>query len=362
MVAPQRSHQLAATGFSVLLVVLSLIAAELFVRWLDGYRVFSVRRSADQSQTIISADPFVARLPVADGMNRDWFKLSPPHVPDNARVLPNMAPVVARYNPAGLSSEVWHVFSRGFVDPLFCVQGGLSTVGSVFLFDTPDGGRYPRYRFPLNAVLMTSLHTNQFGWRGPPIELAKPPNTIRLAFVGASTTVNNHGFPFSYPELTVFWLEQWAKALKLDVKFEVINAGREGIISTDIAAVVRDEVLPLEPDLVVYYEGSNQFRAGSIEKFPNGVVPEYRDPGRASRIKQYLAGGAGTAASYSAILSRIVDALGDVGDIAEPRKPDYEVVWPKDVNEFDPPLDHPDLPSNLTTILHDIDDIRTHVA
>ena len=48
------------------------------------------------------------------------------------------------------------------------------------------------------------------------------------------------------------------------VRFEVLNAGRESIISTDTAAIVRTEVLPLKPDLVVYYEGGNQFELRTV--------------------------------------------------------------------------------------------------
>ena len=41
--------------------------------------------------------------------------------------------------------------------------------------------------------------------------------------------------------------------------FEVLNAARESIVSTDNVAIVKNEVAPLRPDLVVYYEGGNQF-------------------------------------------------------------------------------------------------------
>lgn len=349
-------HKFAALGFSILLTALSLIAAELFVRWLDGYQVFSAKLIAPQSKPASSAAPLVERIPIAEGMNREWFQRSPPPVSGDAKPLPDLQAVIARYVAAGVGSESTHVFSRGFAEQEFCKSGPLSQVGSVFLFDPPDGGRYPRYRFPLNAILPSGLHTNQFGWRGSPIALAKPLRTIRVAFVGASTTVNYHNFPFSYPELAVYWLNEWVKALKLDVAIELIHAGREGVTSTDMAATVRDEVLPLEPDLVVYYEGSNQIRPGDIEKFPEGIISHYKT-WRAPRFRQSIS----DAAVYSAILLRIVEAMGDTGVVSEPAKPAYEVVWPKDVNEFDPPLDHPHLPSNLTTILNDLDDIRSHV-
>ena len=43
------------------------------------------------------------------------------------------------------------------------------------------------------------------------------------------------------------------------MRFEVLNAARESIGSTGIASIVRQEVVPTRPDLVVYYEGGNQF-------------------------------------------------------------------------------------------------------
>ena len=57
---------------------------------------------------------------------------------------------------------------------------------------------------------------------------------------------------------------------KLDVRFEILNAGRESITSSDNVAIVRDEVLPLQPDLLVYDEGANQFDLRTL-------VPEVPD-------------------------------------------------------------------------------------
>jgi hypothetical protein len=197
------------------------------------------------------------------------------------------------------------------------------------------------------------LVTNQFGWRGPPIELRKAANTIRIAFVGSSTSVNNHWFPFSYPELAGFFLDKWTQEA-FGVRVEMINAGREGIASTSIAAVVRDEVLPLEPDLVVYYEGGNQFSPGLIIRLSE-------DPGAPPNTSVKAPDrGAGYLGQWSALVKRIEGLLSAPG--GEPSKPAYKVVWPSDVNEFDPPLDHKSLPVSLSTIIHDLDTIRDAVA
>ena len=43
-----------------------------------------------------------------------------------------------------------------------------------------------------------------------------------------------------------------------------MNAGRDGSTTLNVAAIVRDEVVPLRPDLVIFYEGANGFDWGSV--------------------------------------------------------------------------------------------------
>jgi len=44
---------------------------------------------------------------------------------------------------------------------------------------------------------------------------------------------------------------------------------------------------------------------------------------------------------------------------SEPAKPDYKLAWPKGLDEQNPDIARTDLPINLSTILHDLDSIRT---
>ena len=142
--------------------------------------------------------------------------------------------------------------------------------GQLFLYDAPDGQPRPPYRFLPDVTIPSGLTTNQIGWRGPPIENPRPERTVRIVFVGSSTVVEAHHLPYSWPEYVGHWMNVWSRAKGLGIRFEVLNAGRESINSTDIAAVVRTEVLPLRPDLVVYHEGGNQFRLASIvDKVPD---------------------------------------------------------------------------------------------
>jgi hypothetical protein len=191
--------------------------------------------------------------------------------------------------------------------------------------------------------------TNEFGWRGPPVPFARSPRTIRIVFVGASTTAEVHDYPFSGPEFINNWLNRWAAARGLDVRFEVLNAGRESLNSTDIAAVVRQEVAPMRPDLVVYYEGGNQLDLSTMVKdVPKGV------PQPAGAVARWLR----EAAKHSALARR----LEAITDQDEWPKPDYELSWPKGLDELDPDITRTDLPVNLNTIMRDLDSIRGDLA
>jgi hypothetical protein len=185
--------------------------------------------------------------------------------------------------------------------------------------------------------------------------LNKLPDTIRIAFVGASTTVDAFGVPFSHPELVGYWLNWWAAAKGWRYRFEVINAGRMGINSNSIAAIVGQELVPVEPDLVVYYEGANQFWPDRMVRVDDG---QQHEPPRSTYVKRTIL------EDYSALVRRalrVVDRAEGLGGY-EPRKPASEVVWPEGVSESDPDVDSPKLPMDLPNIIASLDQIRASLS
>ena len=197
------------------------------------------------------------------------------------------------------------------------------------------------------------------GWRGAPIEVPRGPKTIRIVFVGSSTTVGPPHLPFSYPELVGYWLNRWAESKKLDVRFEVLNSARESVVSTDNVAIVKNEVAPLRPDLVVYYEGGNQFELHSIvDKVPPKSAAPKAPP--ATAVPGWLQ----EATRFSAIAARVRAAIGMTGPSQDGRewpKPDYKLQWPEGLDEADPDLAYPRLPVSLNLIQRDLDAMRTAV-
>lgn len=220
----------------------------------------------------------------------------------------------------------------------------------------------PIYRYPPSVTLPTGVTTNQFGWRGPEIALQKPENTIRIAAIGASTTVNGHTYPYSYPEFLQHWLNLWSEANNYDVTFEVINAGREGISSPDLAAIVRYELIPMDLDYIIYYEGANQFDPRTIVTYPANVVYGQPPPGTVPNL-----------ADIESVDKSLLDQLSESSALAErtralieqfwitgeePPKPEQTFVLPDGLDELRPERQHLNNILDLNRILQDLDQIH----
>jgi hypothetical protein len=349
---------------SLLLVVVSttggLIACEIGLRLLTPYGAGKASpipgiAAAAGSGSLETAVAYVARMGVARGTDRRWFTEDP----EPLKPGPVDKATLARYQDFGRRG-IPQLYAQFIFNAVFLAGGGCRTDGifrnfpdKALVFDPPGKTEYPRFRFPADATEPDGLVTNRFGLRGPQIPLEKPPRTIRLAFVGASTTVNPHNFSFSYPEYTAPWLNRFAQANGMDVRFEVLNAGREGLGSTDIAAIVRGELAPLGPDVVVYYEGANQFYAHElmVPRQSQRATLDPQDRVGSHKLPEWIR-------LHSAIGDLIDRAVAGFVDVGEPAKPSYRIRWPAGVDEHRPDPNHPGLPLDLPRIVRDLDSIR----
>jgi hypothetical protein len=302
-------------------------------------------------------DSFVDEHGFSHDVKSDWIYSSPEPVP-KFEVLREHQVVREAY---GYRAN--YLWNEHLTDEYLATSGIFKAMPEkIRLFEAPWQTILPRFRYPPNVTLPTGLTTNQFGWRGQSITLRKPVNTIRIAAVGASTTVGGHTMPVSYPEFLEHWLNFWSRQQALPVNFEVINAGREGLNSNDIAAVVRYELLPLDLDYVIYYEGSNQFHPETVVNFPPehalgqppaGVVPNFAnvDSDDATLLDQL--------SEYSAIAARarsLVEQFLITGE--EPPKPEQTFDLPDGLNEFSPDRQHLGNALGLKHILRDLDQIK----
>lgn len=356
-------------GNGVLLLAslgLSILAAEIVVRWMDDVEPLlavplPLPVGADTAASHLDALPKVA------GVNRAWFTETPLPLP-NRRPVPEQwtrwyDEIERRHVEAGAEfrgGDMFKAWNTALVkDP--CKSSFFSGApGALFTYDPTDGKPEPPYRFLPDATAPDLLVTNAFGWRGGPVTFPRSPRTVRIVFVGSSTVVSSHHMPHSFPEFVGRFLDLWAKSRGLDIRFEVLNAARESIGSPGIAAIVRQEVAPTRPDLVVYYEGGNQFQLETIVR----DVPR-RPAADAAAPPSAFAIGLQKAATYSALARRVQASIGFLdrpAGGAEWPKPAYKLDWPAGLDEEAPDLSRPDLPVNLPIILRDLEQIRTDLA
>jgi hypothetical protein len=110
---------------------------------------------------------------------------------------------------------------------------------------------------------MGKIRINNLGFRGPDVTLAKAPDTLRIAFLGASTT-----FDSEIPRDDGVWTVQTAAALQRaageSCRVEPVNAGQPAYSLRQVATLYRHHVAPLKPDLVVFMPGDMNHRLDDV--------------------------------------------------------------------------------------------------
>ena len=97
--------------------------------------------------------------------------------------------------------------------------------------------------------------SNTLGFRSPELDIIKPTDTIRLAFLGGSTTwcAEVSGNDMTWPHLVWKELQQSFP----DVKFDYINASVPGYSVRESLLTLEHRVKPLAPDVIVIYHATN---------------------------------------------------------------------------------------------------------
>lgn len=342
-------------------IVFSLLVLEAMVRKLDGFHLLSATLKPTQvlpslpSTSVANDDVVKTYLNAIDlkpGIDKAWFDQPVRPLPNRTKPTEEIA---ARYRAAkGLELSAVYNWNRTYVRSEICRSGSqFEKLEKIDFFDDGTEENFPRYRFKKNITYPSGLVTNALGWRGRPMLFDKAKDVIRIAFVGSSTTVNSHGLPFSYPEYVEHWLNIWSASKGSSVRFETMNTAREGTNSEDFQAIVRKEIVPLNPDFVVYYEGSNQFWPVKFVRFVDGKMPPK------PKITFTKPSGIG---KYSALGIRVSMFFSPEQFGEERKKVWIGVDWPNDLDEFDPDLSYNDLPLNLDVIIRDLDRIRESLS
>ncbi len=180
---------------------------------------------------------------------------------------------------------------------LFLAEGGLRVRAWLRYGTTSRTAQNAAYVFDENMKLLVprpgaELHgsqinvtINSLGFRGDEFTREKPANTLRIACLGASTTycpeVSNNAA--AWPAQ----LQSLLQARYPNVQVEVINAGIQGLSIEASLKNLRYRVLPLDPNLVIYYEAHNDLVADTRQlAMARGLIDD--GAGRQSALSQYL--------------------------------------------------------------------------
>lgn len=100
------------------------------------------------------------------------------------------------------------------------------------------------------------VRINSLGFRGPEITGTKPASTVRLAFLGSSTTfcTENSSNEATWPHLV--W-KALSERYQGKVQFDYLNAGFPGYRLQEDSLNLKYRVAPLKPDVIVIYEATN---------------------------------------------------------------------------------------------------------
>ena len=112
---------------------------------------------------------------------------------------------------------------------------------------------YKRKTFP--------VHINKLGFRGKEIEAIKSEGTFRIVLLGGSSTV---GLESPDDATITSILEQLIEKENIVEKIEVINAGMGARATAGILVVLKKEILPLKPDIIIVYSAFNDYRHAGI--------------------------------------------------------------------------------------------------
>lgn len=356
-----------AAALTLCTLLLCLLVGEIALRALDGYSLtHATLVSTRPARSTAATDParelalvqqrHLSHMPRVDGVSLDWFAEDPPVPAGKARpVDPARQQALQDFLARGLlgpqSSYVWNRVAAADNTEIDWPAHFGALPAEIETFTPTSGSPFPRFRFPPSQHLPMGMVTDRHGWRGEEFRYEHDPRRVLIAFVGASTTQEDYSFPFSHPERVGFWLNRWAEANNVPLRFDIINAGREGLGSRDIAAIVEEEIRPLQPDFIVYLEGSNQtlgYRS-LVQRPPGGSIPTMPPPVQ-TRLQH--------AARFSAILARVQYGLDEYGHtLREPPKPAYGLY--RDTLRLDGVRqgDYRRLPLNLDIICADLERI-----
>lgn len=137
-----------------------------------------------------------------------------------------------------------------------------------FDLDEGDGLYYshPYISYEARPGYETSdgYHITEQGFRGESFSARKPEGTYRIVALGGSTTYGIYG---AWDEAYPYQLQQQLRESLGTDQIEVLNAGLVSATSAESLVRFYMRVLPVEPDMILLYEGYNDLNPRMFDDF-----------------------------------------------------------------------------------------------
>lgn len=169
----------------------------------------------------------------------------------------------------------------GYFQPFFTAINSAYTP-----FDVKTGeGLY--YAHPYTAYDMKpgygipgEVTINSLGFRGKEFSETKQPGTYRIVTLGGSTT---YGIGLEEDGTYPYFLEKVLQERLGTDSIEVINAGLVSATTAESLSRFLLKVVPLDPDLVIFYEGYNDLPPRLFDNYSDDYyhfrkIPDYKPP------------------------------------------------------------------------------------
>jgi len=170
----------------------------------------------------------------------------------------------------GANYYLWNIVSEEDFMLLASINQIKERYGDDYFINSQSqsGFRYSPHHYlgyiPTPNLAQGENRNNSMGFRGEEISLVKPEGVYRIAAVGGSTTysVDVEDYRDSYPHQ----LGDYLRGSGFD-QVEVINAGVGSYASFQNFINIQFRVLPLQPDLIIVYQGYNDIHTRFV--FPH---------------------------------------------------------------------------------------------
>jgi lysophospholipase L1-like esterase len=139
-------------------------------------------------------------------------------------------------------------------------------------------------RIPKPGTTRGGISINSMGFRGPEIAVPKPSGTIRLAFLGASTTycAEVTGNDVVWPHLVVESLG----ARFTQVAFDYVNGSVPGYTTTESLKNLESRIAKLDADIVVIYHATNDL-SGDTRRLAEASGLSRERPDESSKLAEW---------------------------------------------------------------------------